>query len=65
MQQATTMSTVLSTMSLSQLYELLIEYTHKYTKMINEGSKGEDFKKYEEIIIGLQSEISKRRNSQE
>lgn len=48
-------------MDLSAIFDLLAEYTAKYTRMMNEGAPDVEFEKSEEIIISLQNEIERRR----
>jgi hypothetical protein len=54
------MSLALKTMTLSEVYELLMEYTNKYTRMMNAGVRGKEFKECEEMILRLQKEINDR-----
>lgn len=55
----------LKTLTLFQIYELLMEYTHQYTRMMNAGVRGKEFKECEEMILRLQKEISERQKSPE
>jgi deoxyhypusine synthase len=52
-------------MTLFEIYELLMEYTHQYTRMMNTGVRGKEFKECEEMILRLQEEISERRKISE
>ena len=55
----------LKTMTLFEIYELLMEYTHQYTRMMNTGVRGKAFKECEEMILKLQEEINERRKTSE
>ena len=55
----------LKTLTLFQIYELLMEYTHQYTRMMNAGVRGKEFKECEEMILRLQEEINERRKTSE
>ena len=55
----------LKKMTLSEMYELLMDYTHQYTRMMNGGVRGKEFKECEEMILRLQEEINERRNISE
>lgn len=55
----------LKTMTLAQIYELLMEYTHKYTGMMNTGMRGNEFKECREMILKLQEEITERQKISE
>ena len=53
----------LKTMTLFEIYELLMEYTHQYTRMMNAGVRGKEFKECEQMILSLQEEINNRNNT--
>jgi hypothetical protein len=52
----------LTQLDLSAIFDLLAEYTAKYTRMMNEGAPDIEFENSEEIIISLQNEIARRRS---
>jgi hypothetical protein len=50
----------LKTLTTAEVYEKLMEYTNRYTRMMNTGVRGKEFKECEEIILRLQEEINNR-----
>jgi hypothetical protein len=54
------MPAALRTMTTSEIYDLLMEYTKQYTTMMNADTRGREFKECEEIILKLQAEVSER-----
>ncbi len=55
----------LKTLTPFEVYELLMNYTHQYTRMMNAGVRGKEFKECEEMILKLQEEINERRKVSE
>ena len=52
-------------MTTSEVYELLMKYTNQYTRIMNTGMRGREFKECEEIILKLQEEINYRQKIME
>ena len=50
----------LSHIKLSDLFDMLAEYTDRYMKMLSDGASREDFDNCREIIIDIQTEIQSR-----
>jgi hypothetical protein len=50
----------LKSLTTTEVYEMLMEYTNRYTRMMNTGIRGKEFKECEEIILRLQEEIKNR-----
>ena len=52
-------------LQITALIDLLTIYTEKYSHMMKAGGSTEKFKKYEELILELQTEIKTRKIQEE